>query len=260
MFINEKYSTEPLIFINAKNLNYYMMDYLLKNGVDINITNNRECLLTILVKNGCSSSYLKKIIDNENIDINVYDSENNHLVFLLLNNQYYSTLYYILSNKHEYFSLDITDKYNNPLLLKLLEFGFSDMAKFIINLGCNVNAYTNTGDPIIFKLLKDKRYEICTILMEADIDLYNRNLHTGLSFFEFIVTENLYLYLRHILDNYNFIIPHKLVSNISLIEIAARKNNTLIMHRLIEYFCSRKIQALARGYLIRNKCWPIFSN
>ncbi len=253
MLVNNLFSEEPLLFIVAKNLNYFMIEYLIKNGVDINSTYINEYLLTILIKNGCSTNFIMKLILNENINLNIFDSENNNLLVLLLNYQYISVLYYIIMNKHTIIDLNVKDKNGDPLLLNILQFGFIDLAKFVITVGnADVNAYTYNGDPIIFKLIKNKRYNLCTILMYSDrIDIYNKNLYTKLSFFELIVCENLYFYVKHFLEQYDFIIPTKIISAYSLIEIAARNNNTLILHKLIEYFYAQNIQAIARGYLVR---------
>jgi ankyrin repeat protein len=254
MLVNHLFSQEPLLFIVAKNLNYFMIEFFIRNGVDINSTYCNEYLLTILIKNGCNSHFIMKLIQNENIDLNIRDSENNSLLQLLLNYQYITVLYYIIMNKNTTIDLNVKDKNGDPLLLSILQFGFIDLAKFIISLGADINAYTHNGDPIIFKLIKTKRYNLCTVIMTYSdrINIYNKNLYTKLSFFELVVSENLYFYVKHFLEHYNFIIPTKIISSYSLIEIAARNNGTLILHKLIEYYYAQKIQAFFRGYLVRN--------
>ena len=252
MFINNKFSNEPLVFINAKNLNYFMIDFFIRNGVDINKPYNNEYLLTVLIKNGGDSSYIKKLINYSNTNINIFDSENNHLIFLLLENQYYEILYNIIINRYNDFNINQKDKSNNPLLYLLIDYGFYELTSFLISKNCDVNAHCYDGDPIIFKLLKNRKYKGSSILIQSNrIDINNKNLYTKLSLIELTVSFNLYFYVKHILDYYNLLIPTKLVSQISLIEISAKNNNTLIMHKLIEYYCARKIQSLFRKYLVR---------
>jgi hypothetical protein len=252
-FINNNYSTEPLILICAKNKNYYMIEFLLKNGVNINLKFRNEYLLTLLIKNDCSTNFIMNLIKNYNADINIVDSENNHILFLVLKNQYYhNILYYILYYLHNKINLDVIDKNGNPLLLKILESGYTEIPLHIINLGCNVNAYIQNGDPLIFKLIKDKQFNAVNFLFSTrKVNIYCKNKYTNLSLFELLVNENLYTFIKFILETYNFIIPNKITGYYSLIEIAAKNNNNLILNKLILYECAKKIQKVYRGYISR---------
>jgi hypothetical protein len=268
-FINNNYSTEPLIFICAKNKNYYMIKFLLKNGVNVNLKFRNEYLLTLLIKNGCCTNFIMNIIKNHNANINIVDCENNHLLFLVLKNQqYHNILYYIIyyrsiaNNTPEADSssaclwnnidLNIIDKNGNPLILNILESGYTEIPLHMINLGCDVNMYTQIGDPLIFKLIKEKRFNAVNLLLSTrKVNIYSKNKYTNVSLFELLVNENLYTFIKYILETYNFIIPYKIIGNYSLIEIAAKNNNNLILNKLILYECAKKIQKIFRGYQSR---------
>lgn len=254
MFINNNYSEEPLLFICAKNKNYFMLEFLLRNNVNINISFRNEYILTLLVKNSCQSDFLKKLIINNNSNINIYDSENNHFIFLLIKHKYFNILYYIFQNKHHEINLNMIDKDQNPLLLSIIDSNLIDLALYLINLGTNINCFNNRGDPIIFKLIKDKKINISTILIDTNkINLKCKNKFTNISLFELLVQENIYILVKKLLETTNFIIPNTIVSEYSLIEIAARNNNTLILHKLILYECSTLIQKIFRAYVVRKQ-------
>jgi hypothetical protein len=254
-FINNHYSEEPLIFTCAKNKNYYMIEFLLKNGVDINTKFGDEHLLTLLVKNNCITHFILRYIKKYNANINIYDNNNNHLLFLLLKNYtyYYSVIQYIIYEKNQDLDNNLKNDCGSPLILCLLEVGFIDTVMHMIhNLSYTLNTHLINGDPIIFKLLREKKFNIANILFSSkNIDIYSKNKFTHLSLFEFLVVENLYTFIKHILDNYNFIIPYKIINNYSLIEVAAKNNNTLILNKLILYECAKKIQTIFRGWSIR---------
>lgn len=254
MFINNQYSCEPLIFITAKNKNYYMIDFLIKQGVDINKQYQNEYVISILIKNSGLSEYIMKLVKNPNTNIDIFDSESNHFIFLLIKYQYISVLEYIIKHRYENFDLDIIDKNNNPLIYKLLDYGYRDLALFIINKGCNVNAINNRGNPLIFKMLQEKKYNAAALLMNTNkVDLTCKNIFTNISLFELLVQENLFFYVKFMLEKPNFIIPHNIISNYSLIEIAAKNNNTLILNKLILYECAKKIQKIVRGFIIKRR-------
>lgn len=252
MFINHNYSEEPLLFICAKNKNYFMLEFLLRNNVDINTRFRNEYVLTLLIKNSCQSDFVKKLIINHNANINICDSENNHFIFLLIKYKYFNILYYICQNKNNEINLNMNDKDQNPLLLAIIDSNLIDLALYLINLGTNINCFNNRGDPLIFKLIKDKKINISNILIDTNkVNLKCKNKFTNMSLFELLVQENIYTLVKKLLEITDFIIPNTIISEYSLIEIAARNNNTLILHKLILYECSTMIQKMFRAYIVR---------
>ncbi len=252
-FINNNYSAEPLIFICAKNKNYYMIEFLLRNGVNINHKFRNEYLLTILVKNMASSYFLIRYIKIYNADINICDSDGTHLLFLLINNpNYHHILYYIIYHKYENIDLNIIGSNGNPLILSILESGYTEISLHMINLGCNINIFLSNGDPMIFKILREKKFNIANFLFSTrKLDIYCKNKFTNMSLFELLVNENLYTFIKYLLETYNYLIPCTIIGEYSLIETAAKNNNTLILNKLILYECAKIIQKYFRGYRYR---------
>jgi hypothetical protein len=253
-FINENYSEEPLIFICAKNKNYYMIEFLLRNGIDINLKFRNEYLLTILVKNMASSHFLIRYIKIYNADINICDNDGTHLLFLLLNNpNYHHIMYYIIYHKYDNIDLNMIGNNGCPLILSILESGYTEISLHMINLGCNINIFLSNGDPMIFKILREKKFNIANFLFSTrKLDIYCKNKFTNMSLFELLVTENLYTFVKYILETYNFIIPYTIIGEHSLIETAARNNNNLILNKLILYECAKVIQKNFRRYKYRH--------
>ncbi len=143
------------------------------------------------------------------------------------------------------------DKDQNPLLLAIIDTNLIDLALYLINLGTNINCYTNRGDPLIFKLIKEKKINITNILIDTNkVNLQCKNKFTNMSLFELAVQENSYQLVKKILDTKNFIIPNIIISESTLIEMAARNNNTLILHKLILYECATIIQRKFRAYIV----------
>ncbi len=254
-FLNNNYSNEPLIFICAKNKNYYMIEFLLKKGVDINQKFRNEYILTILVKNMASSNLLLRYIKLYNANLNICDCDGTPLLFLLLNNpNYHYILYYIIYNKNEEIDLNVTNTNGNPLILAILELGYTEITSYMIELGCNINSHLTNGDPLIFKLIKEKKFNISNFLFSSrKLDINCKNKFTNMSLFELLVRENLYTFIKYILETYNFIIPNTIVGEHSLIETAALNNNNLILNKLILYESAKIIQKNFRGWYIRNK-------
>lgn len=252
MFLNKKYThDDDLIFIAAKNNDSFMVEFLIRNGVDVNsINNDNESLAIQIAKYSENSTLIKNVLMNPNININVYDNNNEHLIFLLINNNNAEMAKYIILEKN--IDCNIKNNVGVPLIYVLLQKKWYQLSKLLLTYDIDTNVKIRDNEPIIFKLIREENWIGAILLLDTrTVNVNNKSFVTKMTLIELVVENNLYYFFKFLLSHYNIILPKYATNGKTLIEIAARNNNTLILYNLIHYEMARIIQKVYRGYKIR---------
>jgi hypothetical protein len=235
-----------------ENNNFFVI-YFLKQHDTIQSFNhltdeNGNTITIYLLKYGSStmiSFFLEKFSD---VDCNLYDDENVHVLFYIIQNMYLHSHYVrrlisscvsqINSYNEKFGSLIYHAVYHNNL----------DAVKLLIEMNADTNNIDINGDPVAFYSVINGLIEFTDIILRSENFNVNKTNISNESLLEVSVIKNTIFAVEHsilILDKRPNVLKDKQCT-LNLMSILIEKRNTRIAFKLYQHYSASVIQRLIK--------------